>query len=146
MASLMQLFAGANFRLTIQRYCDEHGWRIHDLNDRRAVLRFTMQSGRSQTLYIIKYETTLEFSVPSMFGFDTIDAIPHYISTLLLKRSSQKKLGFWCIEEIGGKQVYSCMHNAEMQLIDSNYFAALVQALVTECDEFEGVILKMLNG
>ncbi|HOT90861.1 MAG TPA: hypothetical protein PLN71_04705 [Anaerolineae bacterium] len=145
MGSLAQLFSGANFRVTIQKYCNEKGWRINDINDSRAILKFSMDSGRTQTLYIIKYESTLEFSVPSVFSFDSVDNIPHYISTLLLKRSSEKKIGFWCIEQIGNKQVFSCMHNAEMQLIDSRYFAAVVTALVLECDELESVILNILR-
>jgi hypothetical protein len=142
---LARLFAGANFRSTIQRYCDEWGWRLSDLDNSTAVLQFSMDSGRTQTLYIIKYESTLEFSVPSALEFDSVDEVPHYISTLLLKRSSERKIGFWCIEEIGGKQVFSCMHNAEMELIDGRYFGAVTQALITECDELEGVVLDMLR-
>lgn len=145
MGRLAQLFSGTNFRSTIQRYCNDHGWKIYDLNDKRAILKFNMDSGRTQTLYIIKFESTLEFSVPSGFSFDTVDSVPHQISTLLLKRSSEKKIGFWCIEQIGGKQVYSCMHNAELELIDSRYFASVVRALILECDELEGVILGILR-
>ncbi|MBK9233396.1 MAG: hypothetical protein IPO15_21765 [Anaerolineae bacterium] len=143
--SLAQLFSGSNFRTTIQQYCARQGWKIADLNDARAILRFNMGSQRTQTCYVIKYDKTLEFSVPSMFIFDSYDQVPHYISTILLKRSSEKKIGFWCIEEIGGKQVYSCMHNAEQDLIDSNYFASVVRALINECDELETVILKMMR-
>lgn len=143
---LEALFSGVNFANTVKKYCAANGWKIADLNDKRAVLRFNMDSGRNQTLYIIRYESTLEFSVPSMAGFDSEDNIPHFLSTLLLKRSSESKFGFWCIEEIGGKQVYSCMHNAELQLLDSKYFASVVMALISECDEFEGILLKMLRS
>lgn len=145
MSGLAQLFAGAGFRSTIQKYCANLGWRIADLNDRRSILRFSMDSGRSQTLYIIKYDATLEFSVPSGLAFASLEDVPHYISTLLLKRSSERKLGFWCIEEIGGKPTYSCMHNAELDLIDNRYFGAVVNALINECDELEGIVLKMLR-
>lgn len=144
MGTLAQLF-GSNFRGTIQQYCARQGWKIADLNDMRAILRFTMESRRVQTCYVIKYDKTLEFSVPSMFSFSALDQVPHYVSTLLLKRSSEKKIGFWCLEEIAGKQVYSCMHNAEQDLIDSNYFASVVRALINECDELETVILKMMR-
>ena len=144
--SLESLFTSANFKSTITSYCSQNGWKIADLNDRRAILRFNMDSGRVQTLYIIRYETTLEFSVPSMAAFDSEDDIPHRLSTLLLKRSSEKKIGFWCIEEIGNKQVYSYMHNAEMQLIDAKYFASLVRTLINECDNFEGVLEKILRS
>lgn len=146
MAGLASLFSGVNFKNTIRNYCGQVGWNIADLNDRRAMLKFNMESGRSQTLYIIRYETTLEFSVPSIAQFNSVDEIPHYLSTLLLKRSSERKFGFWCIEEIGGSQVYSHMHNAELQLIDVSYFATVVRGLISECDEFEGVMLRMINS
>ena len=140
------LFSGVNFANTIKKYCATNGWKIADLNNKRAILRFSMSSGRNQTLYIIRYESTLEFSVPSMAMFDSEDDIPHFLSTLLLKRSAEKKIGFWCIEKIGGKHVYSCMHNAEMQLIDSNYFAMVVRALINECDDFEGTLIQILGS
>ena len=137
------LFSGVNFANTIMKYCAVNGWKIADLNNERAILRFSMSSGRNQTLYILRYESTLEFSVPSMAAFDSEDSIPHFLSTLLLKRSSEQKIGFWCIEQIGREHVYSCMHNAEMQLMDSNYFARVVRALINECDDFEDVLVKM---
>jgi len=143
---LKALFSGVNFANTIKKYCAANGWKIADLNDKRAILRFSMSSGREQTLYIIRYESTLEFSVPSMATFDSEDDIPHFLSTLLLKRNSELKIGFWCIEKIDRKHVYSCMHNAEMQLIDSSYFGKVVMALVKECDDFEGVLIEMLES
>jgi hypothetical protein len=146
MSSFMDLFSGANFRVTIQKYCSQNNWRPSDINDRRAILKFDMKSGRTQTLYIIKFDTTLEFSVPSMINFSSEDDIPHYISTILMKRNRERKIGFWCIEIIGNKQTYSAMHNAEMKLMDSDYFALVIQALISDCDEFEGTIIKILNS
>lgn len=143
--SMASLFSGVNFGSTIKKYCAAQGWKIADLNSERAILRFAMESGRDQTLFIIRYESTLEFSVPSMAAFESEENMPHFLSTLLMKRSSEKKIGFWCIERIGDKSVYSYMHNAEMQLIDSDYFAKVVRALITECDDFEGVLIQLLS-
>jgi len=140
------LFSGANFAKTIKTYCAANSWNIAKLNSNQAILRFGMDSGRDQTLYITRYETTLEFSVPSIAIFDSEDSIPHYLSTLLLRRSSEKKIGFWCIEHLGGKYVYSCMHNAEMQLIDNDYFTKVVIALISECDDFEEALIQMLDS
>lgn len=144
--SFESLFSGVSFPKTIKKYCAANGWRIADLNSKRAILKFNMSSGRRQTLYIIRYDSTLEFSVPSGAAFDSEDSIPHYLSTLLLQRSSKRKIGFWCLEQIGGKHVYSCMHNAEMKLIDSNYFASVVRALIKECDDFEEVMIQILSS
>ncbi len=145
MASFESLFSGVNFRTTIQRYCSQVGWKIAEIDNKHATLKFSMDSGRDQTLYIIPYESTLEFSVPSMAIFNTEDDIPHFLSTFLLQRSAEKKIGFWCIEKVGGKFVYSYMHNAEIQLIDVNYFAKVVRALIKECDDFEGVLIDILR-
>ncbi len=140
MSGLAQLFAGVNFQSTIQRYCGLQGWSIADLNPNTAVLRFGMESGRTQILYVLKFDATLEFSVQSDLRFDSVDAVPGYLSTLLLKRNCEKKIGFWCLEEIGSKHIFSHMHNAEMSLIDGDYFAKVVRALIREVDELEEVI------
>lgn len=145
MSDLSALFSGARFQSTIQSYCDQNGWIIADINDRRAILRFNMESGRSQSLFIIRYDSTLEFSVPSMAAFPDENAVPHYFSTLLLKRNCEMKIGFWCIEEIGGQHVFSHMHNAEIRLMDSSYFASVVRALLTECDDFETIFEDIIK-
>jgi hypothetical protein len=141
--SLAALFSGSGFKNTVQRYCNEIGWRLADISDSQAKIAFSMSSGRSQTLWIIRYDTTLEFSVPSMAIFNREEDLPGLLSNILLQRNSQRKVGFWCVEKIGGKYVYSCMHNAEMSLLDRNYFETVVRALVKECDDFEGIILNM---
>ena len=140
MPSLADSFSGSYFQQTIRNYCSDLGWRIRDIDNRMATLRFDMESGRVYTLFIIRYESTLEFTVSSALRFDTADEVPGFLSTLLLKRSAEKKTGFWCIEELGDKQVFSCMHNAEMQLIDVDYFAAVVRSLIRECDVVEGAL------
>lgn len=145
MSSFESLFSGVNFKNTVQKYCQQIGWKIAEIDDKHAVLKFSMDSGRNQNLWIIRYESTLEFSVPSMANFDSEDNVPHYLSSLLLKRNSQKKIGFWCIEEIGGKHIYSYMHNAELQLINTEYFQDVVRTLINECDKFEGILIDMLN-
>lgn len=146
MSGLADLFSKATFGQTIQRYAEQAGWRLSDITDRRAILEFTMESGRQQTLFIIRYDSTLEFSVPTLAAFDDDDEIPAFLAVALLKRSSQKKIGFWCIEEIGGKQVCSCMHNAELQLIDARYFESVVRRLIHEAEEFDGFLAKMAEA
>lgn len=69
---LETLFSGVNFASTIKKYCAASGWKIADLNSERAVLLFSMSSGRDQTPYIIRYDTTLEFSVLSAVAFSIV--------------------------------------------------------------------------
>lgn len=134
------MFSHNNFQHTIKDYCRRVGWKISEIDDNHAKLLFTMPSGQDQFLYIVLYQSTLEFSVPSAVGANQIENMPHEISTLLLRRSANKRLGFWCIEEIRGNCVYSYMHNAEMELINLDYFANIVRALVLECEEVEEIL------
>lgn len=146
MAIDLDLFSGSNYRSTIQKYCNSLGWKIADINDRRTILRFTMDSGTTQTLFIIRYDTTLEFSCPSGIKFSSREDVPGWMSTLLLKENSDYPVGFWCIEELEGKQVFSVMHNAEMSLIDFEYFGRVVMKLISECDKFEGAVTRALSS
>jgi hypothetical protein len=146
MAIDLDLFSGSNYRSTIKNYCDRLGWNIADLNDQRTILRFTMESGTTQTLFIVRYDETLEFSCPSGIKYRDEDSIPGWMSTLFLKQNSGYKIGFWCIEEIEGKYTFSVMHNAEISLIDVSYFRSVVLQLMNKCDEFEQSISRALRS
>ncbi len=140
MAIDKDIFSSLKFRLTIENYCQTLGWSIYSIDNKVATLRFNMKSGNTQTLFIIKFDSTLEFSCPTGFKFNNIADIPHSLSTLLLMENKKYKWGFWCLEQINNKQVFSIMHNAEMSLIDINYFYKVVIQLVEECEKFEQVL------
>ena len=146
MAIDLDLFSSSNFGSTIRRYCNQLGWKINDLNDRRSILKFTAESGNTQTLFIIRFENTLEFSVPSAVKFYTTDEVPGWMSTMLMCKNSEYKIGFWCIENIDGRKVFSMMHNAEMSLINVDYFKTVVLKLVNDCDEFEQAVVQALRS
>lgn len=145
MAIDLDLFSSSNFRSTIQRYCNQLGWRISDLNDRRAILKFNADSGNTQTLFIIRFENTLEFSVPTGMKFSSTEDVPGWMSTMLLCKNTKYKIGFWCIEDLDGQQVFSVMHNAEISLINVEYFRSVVLKLVSECDGFEEAVARVLR-
>ena len=146
MAIEKDLFSYNNFQATVRGYCNQIGWSIADINSSKAVIKFNMNSGSTQTVFILRYDTTLEFSCPSGLKFDSFDYIPHQISSYLLKESSKYKTGFWCLEEIEGRQVFSIMHNAEISLLDINYFIKIVQTLINNCDEFERATEQAIRG
>lgn len=102
-----------------------------------------MESGRKQVVYAIQYGSVVEFSVQSAFVIDSEEEIPHALSTALLQKNSQYKLGAWCVEKISDKYVYSIMHNCDVQLLDKDNFVQIVTSLITECDEFEGALLEL---
>lgn len=146
MAIDKDLFSSFKFRSTIEGYCRDIGWKISSIDNQIAVIRFDMESGSTQTLFIVKYDSTLEFSCPSGLKFDDIDDIPHNLSTFLLGKNAEYKLGFWALQKIGEKQTFSIIHNAEMSLIDVNYFRKLLIILVEKCDEFEQNIETLINS
>lgn len=133
------------FQPLIQQFCDLQGWIPTELDEKYAVLRFNMPSGRSKTVYVINYFPLVEISVPSLAVFDAEDKIPHYLSTILLKRSALRKVGYWCIITIEGKQVFAAMHNADLLHLNAEVFSQMVHTMVSECDDFEEVLIKMLR-
>lgn len=56
---------------------------------------------------------------------------------MLLMENSQHKIGFWCLEDIGGKQVVSIMHNAQIAMMDIEYFQVIIKNLLLTSDKFE---------
>ncbi|MEZ2341963.1 hypothetical protein [Microcoleus sp.] len=146
MAIDKDLFSSFKFRSTIEGYCRDIGWNISRIDNEIAVIKFDMESGTTQTLLIVKYDSTLEFSCPSGLKFDDIDDVPHNLSTFLLGKNAEYKLGFWALQKLGGKQTFSIIHNAEMSLIDVNYFGRVIIRLIQECDDFERKIEELLNN
>jgi len=146
MAIDMDIFSANQFEKTIRNYCEQIGWKIKDINHERAILKFNMNSGTTQTVFIIRYESTLEFSCPSGLKYNSFDDIPHQLSTYLLEKNSKYKIAFWCIEEIGGEKHYSIMHNAEISLMNVQYFKNIVNKVIEECDDFEQSVQKAMNS
>ena len=127
----------------IRRMCKSHNWKTREFDDEHAVIEFTVDQQRSQTLFIFCYEDDLEFSVPSFAAFDSMEKVPHYISTSLLQINAKTKIGFWCVESIGGKMVYSYMHNALMSQTGESMFKDIIMTLVQRVDDFENLLIKM---
>ena len=114
-----------------------NGWVLHDLNAKRAVIKFELASGRTQTLYAIDLGVVVELSVPSVLVFDTVDDVPRDLAVTCLRRSAKTKVGFWCLEQIEGRQAFSFMWNLPHRLLDNVTFGEVVRALVVGCDELE---------
>ena len=132
-----------SFETFVRNNSTKAGWNIAKLNDRQAMLEFNMNSGRVQRLYITQYDSILKFSVASAAVFDYLDDIPHIISTTLLTKNSEYKLGGWCVEKIQGKVVYSLMQNADINSVDFAYFVNLVHFLISECDRFDSFLVEV---
>jgi len=135
--SLLSYFTQSNFEKTIRSYCRDLGWQITEIDAEYAKLSFEMESGRTQPLFIFRFDSTLEFSVPSALSYEEGEEFPDWISTMLMRENAKSKVGFWCVETIKSKSIFSIMHNAEQNLMDRDYFQGIVSKLVVTCDEFE---------
>lgn len=131
------------FSSFISRMCAASNWAIREIDDEHAIIEFTLDQARSQTLFIFSFGDELEFSVPSFAAFDSLEDVPHFISSTLLQVNAKTKIGFWCLEQIGNKMVYSYMHNARMKMVDEAQFVDIVMTLVQRVDEFETLLMKM---
>jgi uncharacterized protein YciU (UPF0263 family) len=144
MDAMTELFSGVNFKSTIQKYCREIGWKVAEVDENFARLVFSMQSGRDQAVLITRYDTTLEFMSPSIGRASSEDDIPDFIARKLLLRNSENKVGFWCMRRVEGEYYLVYMHNAEIQLLNRDFFAAIARTLIQECDRLDGILEKIL--
>jgi len=127
----------------INRMCAVNNWAVREVDDEHAIIEFTLDQTRAQTMFIFSFDDEVEFSVPSFAAFDSLEAVPHFISSTLLQVNAKTKIGFWCLEPIGNKLVYSYMHNAHMHLVDEKLFIEIVMTLIQRVDEFENLLMKM---
>ncbi|MEI8131701.1 MAG: hypothetical protein WCG34_04660 [Leptolinea sp.] len=133
----------SEFLTFITRMCAAHQWKITESDDEHAVIQFAVNETRSQTLFVFYFDNSLEFSVPSFAAFDSLENVPHLISTTLLQINAKTKMGFWCLEQIGERIVYTFMHNASMENVTEHLFGEIVSSLIQRVEEFEGLLEKM---
>ncbi len=133
----------STFKNVITSHCATLGWNIAELQEDKACLNFEMDSGRTQSIYILNYNSVLEFSVPSSAIFETPDDIPHFLSTTLLSKNAEYKIGAWAMEQVGDKFVYSIMFNEHINAIDTGGFKNIVMFLLAECDGFDGFLIEL---
>ena len=127
----------ADFKKAVPALAKENGWTVAQVDDSMATLEFKTDKGESETVYVVKYPGTLEFSVPSSAAYASLDEIPDGLAAALLKRNDDLATGFWALEQIQDKWVFSVMRNEELARLHSENFGAIVNALVTEADRFE---------
>jgi 8-oxo-dGTP pyrophosphatase MutT (NUDIX family) len=131
---------GQYFKQAIRSYCEDYQWNLLELDEDSAELEYDMPAGGQKRVHITRHDSTVEFKVLSFVVIKSEEKLPGAFSTTLLRRNAQKKLGFWCIEQFGGDFVYCYMHNEELKLLDSGYFAEIVIGLTDECDAIEDII------
>ncbi|HEX7557432.1 MAG TPA: hypothetical protein VF338_12460 [Leptolinea sp.] len=135
--------SSSDFKVFILKMCAFHNWKVQQADNEHAVLEFAAGNERSQTLFIFGFDNEMEFSIPSFAAFDSMENVPHYISTSLLQINAKTKIGFWCLEQIGDKLVYTYMQNASISNLTEELFKEIVVAIIQRVDEFENLLMKM---
>jgi 8-oxo-dGTP pyrophosphatase MutT (NUDIX family) len=132
--------AGEYFKRVIKTYCEDYQWNLLEVDEDSAELEYDMPAGGQKRVHITRHDSTVEFKVLSFVVIKAEEKLPGAFSTTLLRRNAQKKLGFWCIEQLRDEFVYCYMQNVELKLLDSSYFAEIVVGLTEECDAIEDII------
>jgi 8-oxo-dGTP pyrophosphatase MutT (NUDIX family) len=134
---------GEYFKRAVKTFCEDHQLELSEIDEDYCELEFVMPSKRKKSLHLTRYDSTVEFSAPSSTLFHMEEELRGRFSTTLLQRNAQKKIGFWCIDRIQGKLLYSYMHNVELQLLDSQQFFNIVSGLVAESEAIEELTTEM---
>jgi hypothetical protein len=132
-----------DFWTFVKRMCSNNQWLMREADYEHAVIEFAVDGSRTQTLFIFNMDNDLEFSIPSFAAFDSLEKVPHFISSSLMQINAKTKIGFWCLEQIGEKLVYTYMHNAVMSKLDEADFKEIVTTLITRVEDFENLLIKM---
>lgn len=131
---------GAYFKRAVKTYCEEHQLELTEIDEDKGELLLSIPPERKKRLHLARYDSTVEFSLPGASTFASTEELPGSFSTNLLLRNARKKIGFWCVDKIKGRFVYSFMHNAELKLLDGQQFFNIVSGLIAESEAIEEIV------
>lgn len=131
---------GAYFKRAVKTYCEELNLELSEIDEDQGELLLVLDADRKKRLRLARYDSTVEFSLPAASTFGSTEELPGAFSTNLLLRNARKKIGFWCVDKIKGRFVYSFMHNAELKLLDGQQFFHIVSGLIAESEAIEEII------
>jgi 8-oxo-dGTP pyrophosphatase MutT (NUDIX family) len=134
---------GAYFKRAVKTFCEEQKLELDEIDEDHAEIVFVIPADRKKRVYLARYDSTVEFSLLGSTVFDAETEVPGELSTNLLLRNARKKVGFWCIDKIKGKFVYSFMHNAELKLLDGQQFFDIISGLIAESEAIEELMIDV---
>lgn len=130
------------FEWRLQQLASGASLRVAELKPTHAILRFSMSSGLTQSVYIMPYDEVWEFSVQSAIKFYNAADFPQALLAVLLVQNSKNKRAFWCIEQLSGQYVLSGMLNFPVDNLTPAEFSRICKALVIEVDKIEIAVLR----
>jgi hypothetical protein len=133
-----------DFQDVLQRLAGHFGWDSSQIEEEEAVFDFKVESGNEKTLYLYLNEGSVEFNVPSDYGFDDAEDAPHEVSTILLRRNANVEVGAWILEdEDDGEWVYTLVWDADLETLASlgyEEIETIIHAMLEEVDEFDRLL------
>lgn len=130
------------FEWRLQQLASGASLKVAELKSTHAILRFSMNSGLTQNVFIVPYDEVWEFSVQSAIQFYNPAEFPQVLLAALLVQNTKNKRAFWCIEQLNGKYVLSGMLNFPADNLTPVEFDRICRALVTEVDKLETAFLR----
>jgi hypothetical protein len=126
-----------SFETRMRDLASRSGLRVKSLSSTRATLAF--QCARSsQTLYVYEFaEGIWEFSCVSAIHFSRTSDFPQPVLATVLVANSKNKVGFWCVELLGGDYVLEYMHNIPGDLLNPEEFRKTCSHVVGQVDDLE---------
>ena len=134
-----------SFESRIRRVASEASLNIAKANETFGLLKFNMESGNVQPVYVVPFDEVWEFSTQSALDTDDIFKFPSGILAWVLFRNSKSKRAYWCIESIQDKYYLSAMTNIPDISITPAEFSRTCRALVAEVEQLELALAKLLS-
>jgi 8-oxo-dGTP pyrophosphatase MutT (NUDIX family) len=128
---------GTYFKHAIKSYCDESPLNLLQVDEDYAELEYRMANGDDRHIHITRCGSIIKLSIysPIIKSEGSADSF----SSLLLRLNSQNEIGFWCIEQVKDKALYSLTNSVQLKLSDSRHFVEIIAGLIGECDAIEGI-------
>lgn len=127
------IFSSDNFVKTITTFCHNSGFKCEEIDESTVfiIVKFN-ESELEFGIYIMRFDDTVEFWLPTHLQYADIDEVPHHLSSKFMIFGSMYKYYFWCICERWDKLIVSIMHNIEFAQMDIEIFKKVARAMALE--------------
>lgn len=146
MSQLLASIQADRFRSTMRNCAAETGLRFDALENDFATLILRREDGGGQMVFFSLYDSTIEFLVPTDFQYDSIEEVPDFLSTHLLKANESTKLGFWALKQIGDQHCYAVMYNIEINLLTPKLFGSVLSNALAQVEDMYRTVRILTNS
>lgn len=135
---------GEYFKYAIRTFCDENQMNLLEGDENQVEVIYGAEAKDGRRIHITRRDSTIKLSVSSSLAESEDPASD--IATILLRLNSQNKIGFWGMEQVKDKVIYSLASSAQLKLLDSRQFAEIIDGLIKECDALDGIPEKVFKN